>query len=143
MAYLKLSEQVQKLSNPQRSDAFIKQFRTAVREGKFEAVDLPGVRFELPKQFKRRDADKASSKSVREMMFEATPEFEAWFEETNAQLEKSRNSKVQVSLESIESGAVDFQALAAATRQKMEASYLKGQQLGSTTRRKNKGLHRK
>jgi hypothetical protein len=47
MPYLKLSDQVGKLTNPQRSDTFVKAFRTAVREGQFEAIDIKS-RFELP-----------------------------------------------------------------------------------------------
>ncbi|UQN08138.1 hypothetical protein [Deinococcus sp. QL22] len=136
MAYLKLSEQVQKLSNLQRSDAFVKQFQIAVREGKIEAVKLPGARFELPKQFKRRSGDgETYNKLARDMLFEVTPEFQAWFEKIDAQLREGRASAPRVSLESIESGAVDFKALAAHTRQQMEASFLKGQKLGSANRK--------
>ncbi len=139
MAYLKLSEQVQKLSHPQRSDVFIKQFLMAVREGKIEAAILPGVRFELPKQFKRQgESDETYSKTAREMMFEATPEFEAWFQETEAQLGRGRVAKLRVSVETIESGAVDFKALAAETRQKLEDSYRKGQKLGSGNKPKGR-----
>ncbi|MFC3919436.1 hypothetical protein ACFOUS_22320 [Deinococcus metalli] len=45
-----LSEQVRKLANAQRSDAFVKEFRAAVRDGTFDAADLP-QRFTLPKAF--------------------------------------------------------------------------------------------
>ncbi len=139
MAYFKLSEQVQKLSHPQRSDAFIRQFVIAVRDGRIEAAVLPGVRFKLPKQFKRRgESDATYSKTAREMMFEATPEFEAWFQETEAQLGTGRVAKPRVSVETIESGAVDFKALAAQTRQRLEDRYRKGQQLGSGNKPKGR-----
>jgi hypothetical protein len=142
--YLKLSEQVQKLNNPQRSDAFLKRFQQAVREGKIEAVTLAGVHFELPKQFKRSGTGGGTYyKSAREMLFEATPEFAAWFAEINAQLGEDKQPQPQVSLETIESGAVDFQVLAAATRQRIQASYLKGQQVGRIQQLKSRGRGRK
>ncbi|MBZ9750731.1 hypothetical protein K7W42_07640 [Deinococcus sp. HMF7604] len=132
MPYIKLSEQIEKLTNAQRSDAFIKQFRDAVREGKIDAADLPS-RFELPKQFSRRGSDETYSKTVRDMVFDHTPEFDAWFDETNQGLNTGRRgSKPKATLENIEAGLVDFKELAAATRAKIEASYSKGQALGKS-----------
>ncbi|MBZ9752232.1 hypothetical protein K7W42_15360 [Deinococcus sp. HMF7604] len=132
MPYIKLSEQIEKLTNAQRSDAFIKQFCDAVREGKIDAVDLPS-RFELPKQFSRRGSDETYSKTVRDIVFDHTPEFNAWFDETNKGLTGGRKgSKPKATLENIEAGLVDFKELAAATRAKIEASYSKGQTLGKS-----------
>ena len=54
MTYQKLSEQIEQLSDPQRSDTFVKLFRAAVREGTFEAADVPG-RFQLPKEGSGQD----------------------------------------------------------------------------------------
>ncbi|MFB9990517.1 hypothetical protein ACFFLM_00750 [Deinococcus oregonensis] len=146
MAYSKLSEQMHRLSNPQRSDAFVKLFRSAVREGKFDAIEVSGGRFQLPKQFKRQgQTGEHYAKGVGEMLFEATPAYEAWLIETDARLSRrrTRGSTVRVSLEAIESGTVDFQTLAAATRQRMETNFLKGQTLGKREQAKPKGRPRK
>ncbi|WP_161883846.1 hypothetical protein [Deinococcus alpinitundrae] len=133
MPYLKLSEQVAKLANPQRSDAFVKAFKEAVRATQFDAAYVNTERFELPKTFSRRNSDETYSRSVREMIFEASPEFDTWFDEVNRGLATTRTGgKIKTSIESINSGLVDFKALAAETRQKMQASYDKGQQLGSS-----------
>ncbi|UQN06286.1 hypothetical protein [Deinococcus sp. QL22] len=147
MSYIKLSVQIQKLSEPQRSDMFVKQFRSAVREGKFDALELPDGKFELPKQFTRRGTGgEKYSKTAKDMLFEATPEFEAWFAATNTQLLDGRKGTRApvVSVENIESGAVDFKALAAATRQSMESKYQRGQTLGQSRKKsKSKGQRRK
>ena len=78
MAYEKLSAQVENLTNPQRSDAFFKQFREAVREGKIEAADLP-ERFELPKEYRRRGADETYTRTVKDMVVNVTPAYQKWF----------------------------------------------------------------
>ncbi|WP_412030562.1 hypothetical protein [Deinococcus yunweiensis] len=132
MEYQKLSEQVQKLSNAQRSDAFVKLFRDAVRDGQFEAAYLP-ERFTLPKQYSRRGSEDTYQKDTKEMLFDVTPAFETWFEQTNRELAATRKgSTIKPTLENIESGLVDFKAMAAETRQKMQASYTKGQALGKS-----------
>lgn len=140
MPYKKLSEQVQELSNPQRSDAFVKQFREAVREGKFDAINLP-ERFTLPKQFTRRGKEGSYQRDMKDMLFEVTPSFERWFEQTNQELAAQRRpSRVKPTVENIEAGLVDFKALAEETRRKMQASYEKGQALGkSRARNTNSG----
>ena len=74
----RLSEQVALLKNPQRSDQFVRQFRNAVRDGVFDATEIP-ERFELPKQYAKRGQDASYSKSAKEMVFEVNPAFEAWF----------------------------------------------------------------
>ncbi|ULH18129.1 hypothetical protein MF271_21875 (plasmid) [Deinococcus sp. KNUC1210] len=71
MPYIKLSHQIEKLHNPQRSDAFVKQVRAAVREGDFDAGDLP-ERFTLPKSFSKRGGGERYSRSVRDMVIDAT-----------------------------------------------------------------------
>lgn len=130
MAYKKLSEQVQELSNPQRSDAFIKRFRDAVREGKFDAMNLP-ERFTMPKQFSRRGAEGTYQRDSKDMLFEETAAFTKWFDQLNQELASSRRSgQIKPSLEAVEAGHVDFKELAAQTRMKMQASYEKGQALG-------------
>lgn len=132
MAYRKLSEQLRELKNPQRSDAFIKQFREAVREGKLDATYL-SERFTLPKEFKRRGAEGSYQRDSREMLFEVTPEFEQWFEQTNQDLSApGRVGKPKPTAENIEAGLVDFKALAEETRRKMQASFKKGQALGKS-----------
>lgn len=134
MAYKKLSEQLQDLSNPQRSDAFIRLFREAVREGRIEAAQLP-ERFTIPKQFRRRGEEGSYQREGREMLFEVTPEFERWFEQANQDLaaSPSRGSgKVKPSLEAVESGQLDFKTLAADTRRRLQASFEKGQTLGKS-----------
>ncbi|AWN24421.1 hypothetical protein DKM44_02330 [Deinococcus irradiatisoli] len=132
MPYLKLSEQVGRLANPQRSDTFVKRFRDAVREGQFEAAVLP-ERFELPKQFGVRNSDETRTKSMREMIFEASPEFDAWFDEINRGLAAARTgSRIKPTVENIEAGLVDFKAMAEETRRKMQNSHEKGQKLGSS-----------
>ncbi|ULH14233.1 hypothetical protein MF271_01535 (plasmid) [Deinococcus sp. KNUC1210] len=130
MPYIKLSQQVEKLNNPQRSDAFVKQVRAAVREGEFDAGDLP-ERFTLPKKFSKRGSGDTYSRSVRDMVIDATPEFESWFESINRELTPARTGgKIQTTVENIEAGLIDFKSLAAETRRKMGASYTKGQALG-------------
>ncbi len=136
MTYRKLSEQVQLLTNPQRSDTFVKDFKNAVREGEFEAAYLSNERFQLPKAFTRRGSDATYNRSMREMIFEVTPAFENWFEEKNRELAASRRGgSIKPTIETIEAGLVDFSELAKATRQKMQASYNKGQSLGKSRAR--------
>ncbi|GGR30214.1 hypothetical protein [Deinococcus ruber] len=131
MPYIKLSQQIEKLHNPQRSDAFVKQLRAAVREGELDAGELP-ERFALPKSFSKRGGGESYSRSVRDMVIDVTPEFEAWFERINRELTPARTGgKIQMTVENIEAGLIDFKTLAAQTRQKMTASYTKGQQLGN------------
>ena len=130
--YKKLSEQVHELSNTQRSDTFVRMFRDAVRDGKFEAAYLP-ERFTLPKQFTRRGNDETYQRDTKEMLFEVTPKFEKWFDETNRELAAARKGgAIKPSVEAIEAGLVDFKQMAAETRQKMQASYEKGQALGKS-----------
>ncbi|ULH18128.1 hypothetical protein MF271_21865 (plasmid) [Deinococcus sp. KNUC1210] len=63
----------------------------------------------------------------------STPEFEAWFERINRELTPMRTGgKIHTTVENIEAGLVDFKTLAAQTRQKMAASYTKGQTLGNS-----------
>lgn len=134
MPYITLSDQIKKLSNSQRSDSFVKKLREAVREGEIEAADLPGKRFELPKQFKKRGVDETYARTVRDMVIDGTPEFEMWFQGVDDELSSSGrgNGKVRVSAENIDAGLVDFKALAAQTRAKMHASHSKGQALGKS-----------
>ena len=139
MPYVTLSDQIKKLHNPQRSNAFVKQLRVSVREGDIDAANLPG-RFELPKQFAKRGSDTTYTRAVRDMIIDATPAFEAWFENINRELSPARTGgKVRVSAESIEAGLVDFKSLAAETRKKMSASFSKGQALGKSRGGAGKG----
>ena len=132
MPYITLSDQIKKLHNPQRSDAFVKQLRVSVREGDIDAAHLQG-RFELPKQFAKRGGNTTYTRAVRDMIIDATPAFEAWFENINRELSPARSGgEVKVSAESIEAGLVDFKSLAAETRKKMSASFSKGQALGKS-----------
>jgi hypothetical protein len=143
MSYLKLSEQVSRLTNPQKSDTFVKAFRNAVREGQFEAIDIKS-RFELPKQFARRGSDQPYTRTVRDMIFETSPAFDTWFEEVNRQLATSRAGGVlKPTMENIEAGLVDFKALAAETRRKMQGSFDKGQKLGQSRAGMKKPTRRK
>ena len=138
MPYITLSEQVKKLHNPQRSDAFVKLLRSAVREGEVMAADLP-ARFDLPKQYARRGEREKYTRKVRDMVIDATPKFETWFDQTNVELSPARTGgRIKVSLESVEAGLVDFKALAAETRKKMGASFSKGQALGKGRVRQKK-----
>jgi len=130
--YITLSDQAKKLHNPQRSDAFVKQLRDAVREGDIMAADLP-ARFELPKQYTRRGSKETYTRMIRDMVIDVTPAFEAWFETVNRELTPSRTGgRIKVSAEAIEAGLVDFKALAAQTRERMGASFRKGQALGKS-----------
>jgi hypothetical protein len=132
MTYRKLSEQVTYLTNPQRSDTFVKLFRNAVREGKFDGAYMP-ERFTLPKAFSRRGGGASYNREAKEMLFELSPSFDKWFDETNRELAASRKGgKIKPSVEAIEAGLVDFKAMAAETRQKMQASFKKGQSLGKS-----------
>jgi len=130
--YITLSDQVKKLHNPQRSDTFVKQLRTAVREGDIMAADLPD-RFTLPKQYAKRGGGAAYTRMVKDMVIDATPAFEAWFETANRELTPSRTGgRIKVSAEAIEAGLLDFKTLAAKTREKMGASFKKGQVPGKS-----------
>ena len=138
MALRKLSEQVQELSNPQRSDAFVKQFRSAVRKGDFDAAYI-AERFTLPKQYARRGSEERYAKDSKDMVFEVTPDFRQWFDNIDKELAANRrNTKVKASLEAFESGSLNFKQAAEETRKKMDASYKKGQSLGQT-RTKTRG----
>lgn len=130
MPYRKLSEQLQQLSNTQRSDTFVKRFREAVRAGEIEAAYVPD-RFELPKAYRRRGERDTYRRGARDMVFVVTPAFERWFEAVNRELAPARTGgRVAVSAQTIEAGLVDFRALAAQTRQTMQARFTKGQALG-------------
>ncbi|BDP44457.1 hypothetical protein DAETH_44260 (plasmid) [Deinococcus aetherius] len=133
MPYTTLSEQIKNLSNPQRSDTFVKRFRDAVREGELEAAELPR-RFTLPKTYRKRGSDETGTRDVRDMVFEPTPEFEAWFARVNEELSsgRERRTRVKPTLENIEAGALDFKALAEETRRRLNASFEKGQALGKS-----------
>ncbi|GGJ45423.1 hypothetical protein [Deinococcus roseus] len=134
----RLSEQVALLKNPQRSDQFVRQFRNAVRDGIFDATEIP-ERFELPKQYAKRGQEGAFSKSAKEMVFELNPAFEAWFNDLDDQLtQNKRTRKVKPSLEAFSKGELDFKTLAAATRAKMKASEEKGKKLGATRKGRKK-----
>ena len=138
MPFVTLSDQVKKLHNAQRSDAFIKQLRISVREGDILAAELP-ARFELPKKYAKRGSDTTYTRTAKDMVIDATPAFEAWFENINKELSPTRSGgKVKVSAETIEAGLVDFKALAAETRKKMGASFTKGQALGKSRTGKTK-----
>jgi hypothetical protein len=143
MVYIKLSEQLQHLSNPQRSDVFVKLFRDAVRVGTFDAVQLP-ERFTLPKQFRSRISESHYQREVKDMLFEPTPTFHTWFEETNRALAPAHASaRVKATVEAIEAGLFDFKAMVEDTRQKMQASHDKGQMLGRRRSGARKGSKRK
>jgi len=139
MPYTTLSEQVSRLSNPQRSDAFVRRFREAVRTGELEAAQ-GGPRFPLPKTFRRRGSGETATREAREMVIALTPEYEAWFTRVDAELAApSRRARPKPTVENIEAGVVDFKALAEETRRKMQAAYDKGQQLGKSRAQKTKG----
>lgn len=122
---------MENLTNPQRSDAFYKQFRDAVRSGEIEAADLP-ERFELPKEYRRRGADETYSRTVKEMVVNVTPAYRKWFDGVNETLGTARRvAAPKVSLEAVEAGDVDFGAMVEETRRKMQASFEKGQTLGN------------
>ena len=138
MTYSKLSEQVQKLSTPQQSDTFVKRFRDAVREGEFDAIDLP-ERFTLPKKFKRRGTDETYEKDMKDMVFEISAKFDKWFEGVDKELAAAptrRSGKPKLTLENLEEGVLDFKALAEETRRKLQNSYEKGQNLGNSRKSK-------
>ncbi|WP_345455596.1 hypothetical protein [Deinococcus aluminii] len=132
MPYTTLSEQMKYLSNPQRSDAFVKRFREAVRTGEIEAAQLP-QRFTLPKTFRKRGSNETGTREVREMIFELTPEYETWFNQVNEELAApTRSAKIKPSVEAIASGQLDFKALAEETRRQMQARFEHGQKLGQS-----------
>ncbi|PYE54169.1 hypothetical protein [Deinococcus yavapaiensis] len=136
MSFRKLSDQIQQLNNPQRSDTFVKSFREAVRTGMFDAIYLP-ERFTLPKQFSKRGSEETYGKEVKDMVFEVTPDFEAWFDNINNELSTRQRAKnIKPSLEAIANGQLDFKTLAEQTRQKMNASFEKGQNLGNSRAKK-------
>lgn len=131
MTYKKLSDLVTELSQPQKSDTFVKLFRAAVRDGKIEAMDL-SERFTMPKIFNGRGEQGNYQRTAKDMLFLVTPESTEWFENTRTSLKtsSSRQRKIKPSLENIESGQFDFKTAAQQTREKMQANFNKGQQLG-------------
>lgn len=139
MAYRKLSELVGELGNPQQSEVFVKLFKAAVREGTVDAFELP-ERFTMPKVYNRRGAEGTYQRDSRDMLYEDSPSLNKWFEDTKTALAKagSRQRKVKPSLEAVETGALDFKALAAETRRKMQAKYDRGQHLGQSRGQKRK-----
>jgi hypothetical protein len=77
------------------------------------------------------------------MIFETSPAFDTWFEEINRQLATARaGGTLKPTMENIEAGLVDFKALAAETRRKMQGSFDKGQKLGHS-RKGTKQIKRK
>ncbi|GGO32905.1 hypothetical protein GCM10008949_31240 [Deinococcus humi] len=139
MVYRKLSELVISLESPQQSDTFVKLFKAAVRDGRVIATDLP-ERFTLPKNHVRRGAEGTYQRDTREMVYEVTPKVEQWVQETQAALAqvRTRTRKVKLTSEAVEAGEVDFQALAAETRRKMQAKYEKGQKPSQGKSRKKR-----
>ncbi|SMB86112.1 hypothetical protein SAMN00790413_03689 [Deinococcus hopiensis KR-140] len=138
MPFSRLSEQVQKLSTPQQSDAFVKRFRDAVREGEFDAIDLP-ERFTLPKKFKRRGSEETYEKDMKDMVFETSAKFDKWFEGVDQELAAAPQrgrGKPKLTVENLEEGVIDFKALAEETRRKLQNSYEKGQNLGNSRKSK-------
>ena len=137
MAYKKLSDTVMELDNPQSSDSFVKLFRAAVRDGKFDAMDL-SERFTMPKQYQRRGAEGTYQRDSKDMVFEDNKAYQRWFDETKEALQKkSTTRKVKPSIEAIESGTFDFKAAAEETRRKMQAKFEKGQKLGQSRAKKS------
>ncbi|RTR25524.1 hypothetical protein [Deinococcus radiophilus] len=133
MSYKRLSEQVKELTNAQRSDTFVRNFREAVRTGQFKAIYLPGERFTMPKEYSRRGQTGSYQKDTKEMLFDYTPEFAEWFEEQNRELAVSRKGgSIKATQETVEAGLVDFEQLAQQTQEKMQASFEKGQALGKS-----------
>ncbi len=133
MNYKRLSEQVNELANPQRSDTFVRAFREGVRQGDFRAIYLTGERFMMPKVYSRRGGGDSYQKDTREMLFEYTPEFEEWFNNINKELAVARRGgSLKATVENIEAGLVDFEELAKQTQKKMQASHDKGRQLGQS-----------
>ncbi|MFC5596026.1 hypothetical protein [Deinococcus cellulosilyticus] len=136
MKLQKLSEAVSGLNNPQRSDQFVRAFRNAVRDEVFDAAEIEG-RFELPKEYSRRNSNETYKRQAKEMIFEVTPTYQKWYEEVTLDLNTSKRQKrVKPTLEAYSSGALDFRAAAAATREKMKASEQKGKKLGSSRKKK-------
>jgi len=132
MDYRKLSEQVEQLSNPQRSDIFVREFRTAVREGMFDAADLP-ERVAYPKVYSRRGGEGGTyNKDYKDMIFAPTADFEAWFSGINDQLEQNkRKPSLKPSFDAYVKGDLSFEEAAQRTRERMQASQAKGQKLGA------------
>lgn len=134
----KLSEATIEFNNPQRSDQFVRLFRNAVRDEVFDAAEVEG-RFALPKQYTRRGSNESYSKQAKEMIFEVTPAYQAWFDETVESLTRNKRQKrIKPTLEAYSQGLLDFKTAAAATREKMKASEAKGKQLGNTRKGKSK-----
>lgn len=135
--FSKLSEQIKELDNPQRSDVFVRLFRAAVRDGEFDAV-YSKERFTLPKQYVRRGAQGGDyQKDSKDMIFELTPAFEAWFSKVNGSLSQNKRApkKPLPSIDAFSSGSLDFKKFAEETRQKMLASQVKGQKLGRSRKK--------
>lgn len=113
------------------------------RPGEFEAARRQG-RVTLPKTFRKRGSDETATRDTRELVIELTPACEAWFQQVNeklaaAPIRGAGNTKVKPTVENIESGAVDFQTLAEDTRRKIQAAYVRGQQLGQSRAQKTRG----
>lgn len=136
--YKKLSEQVEELTNPQRSDQFVKRFREAVRRGEFDAMYLQ-ERFTMPKKYNRRGAEGTYQRDTKDMLFEETEAFKEWFKEIDEDLGANRRSvRIKASLEAVVSGEIDFKEMAEKTRKGMQASFEKGQALGNSRAKKRK-----
>lgn len=137
MPYSTLSDQVKQLKNPQRSDAFSRQFRDAVREGKIEAADLP-ERFTLPKEYRRRGAEGTYTRDVKNMVVNVTPAYEKWFAGVDEALNTRmrRTAAPKASLEAVASGEMDFAAMVEETRRKLQGRYAQGQTLGQSRKGK-------
>jgi hypothetical protein len=92
--------------------------------------------FTLPKTFGRRGTDEAHQRDVKDIVFEISPAYNAWLADIKKELASSRRGgTIKPTLENIEVGLVDFKELAATTRQKMQASFSKGQALGNSRKK--------
>lgn len=136
MKLQKLSETVKELGNDQRSDQFVRLFRNAVRDSRFDAAEVEG-RFELPKTYNRRGSNETYKRQAKEMIFEVTSAYETWHQEAVQELGSSKRQKrIKPTLEAYANGTLDFKAAAETTREKMKASEIKGKKLGSSRKSK-------
>lgn len=136
--YVRLSEVVKDLHDPQQSDKFVRILKVAVAEGKVTAA-LAEDRFVLPKVFRRRLEQASPTKEVRDMMIQDGPAFRAWFEAVNTELDHVKRRPVaKPTIENIKQGKVDFTTLAEATRQKLKTAQQRGAVLGRSRKKPGK-----
>lgn len=128
MLYVTLSELLTRLHDPQCSDTFLSLLRAQVKDRRVLAANLPG-RCDVPQTHTRKTGE-TYTRTVRDMVIDGTPAFEAWFKDVNTALHpahrpppRPRRPNTVLSPETAEAGLVNFGWRVAKTRRTLTAEH--------------------